>query len=614
MRALPALAFALATLCTVPDAFGARGDETQMITRGRIEARVRSPWPKQLNKGYAPVFVELENRDTRDRTVTLQLQGNDWNCDRRIEQTVDLAAGERVKLELHGLAKGSWESLYTLKVDVQGGDSAYFSAAAHAGGASDYRTVLAVGAREVPDSEVQRWIEETSTVKVSPGYTPPGSAPATSDNVQIGYATFDALPTSNVPYTSLDAVLLDTRDALPDEAHLAPMLAWVRNGGTLLLAGDDPLGVARSRPSLAAWLEERFERAQSNSRFAPGELKHYVCGMGRLIVVPSPTFLEDASLREVLHEAAHANDGAAPREGMESRSYGTTPSLQGVGEVPYRVFALLLIVFAILIGPVNFIWVRRTRRPVLLLVTIPVISGVSSVILLTYGILFQGLDVKVASHSIAMLDQREHRSSSIEKRVLYAGSAPSDGLRPEFGTSVHPVFQAAQGGRDRLRLQIDRTDGTRLRADYLPTRSAIVQVLCTERAERARLDVAVKGEELSVTNNLGTALERLVVRDRDGHYHELEARLSAGASATLQPLRDDRLKEVVEILRSPMLASPELDTTQLERGVEHALPPACYAAVLETSPFRDACGITPNETEGAHHLFGVLPFDEESWR
>ena len=65
-----------------------------------------------------------------------------------------------------------------------------------------------------------------------------------------------------------------------------------------------------------------------------------------------------------------------------SRSSRVQPSIPELGQIPYRVFALLLLVFATAIGPVNFLWVARSRKPVRLLLTIPAIALATSLLLL----------------------------------------------------------------------------------------------------------------------------------------------------------------------------------------------------------------------------------------
>ena len=99
---------------------------------------------------------------------------------------------------------------------------------------------------------------------------------------------------------------------------------------------------------------------------------------------------------------------------------------------------MLLVAFAVLIGPVNLVFLKRIRRPALLLVTIPLLSAAASVGLLLYGIFYQGLDTKAARQSLTVLDQRSHHADTIERRKLFVGLSPGRGLRPGAATAVVP--------------------------------------------------------------------------------------------------------------------------------------------------------------------------------
>jgi hypothetical protein len=287
-----------------------------------------------------------------------------------------------------------------------------------------------------------------------------------------------------------------------------------------------------------------------------------------------------------------------------------TPAIPGLARLPYRAFAGLLILFALVIGPVNFLAVKKRKNPALLLLTIPAIALVTTVSLLAYGILFQGVDVKSASYSIAVLDQREHRSACVESRQFFAGLAPAAGLALGPGTIVHAEPLGGPYSRsDRRRLEVEHEGGTLLSGDYLPSRKATTQVLAVERAERARLDVRKSGAALQVSNNLGVGIEELVVRDPEGAFHVLEGPLPAGASAELRaPASPQALSAALNDAQhqsfpfTPTSAAPDPP------------PPGCYLARLATGPFRDTCGIETNELAGAHVVLGVLQIEPDAWR
>ncbi|MCC7013370.1 MAG: hypothetical protein IT454_12470 [Planctomycetes bacterium] len=588
----------------------ALGDQTQFLADGKLEVRVSSPWPAHLSQGVAPIFVDVSNQGDTPRVVSLRAQCNDWTAMRTIDSTFELAAGERAHVELLAPAMGAWDNDYSLQVTTRGSSSsASFGSVCSGGAPQGYSSVLVLGESEVPESVVTSWIERCSDARVNTGYG--ATAPSTPDNVQIGHARFEQMPRSASAYTSLDLAVLDISRGWPSDNALGPLLAWVRNGGALLVSGPDAPELARRHALFAAWLEPRFVREEDGT-------SHALCGLGRLMLVNESELMESQRVRELVRASAQRDLGFWPSYNGGSRSAAADPRIPDVGRVPYRVFALLLIVFAILIGPVNFIWVRRLRKPVMLLVTIPALAIGTSIVLLVYGVFIQGLDVKTASVSVAVLDQREHRSACVEKRMLFAGMAPSDGLRPGPGTAVQALSSSVTtfgAVRDRLNLDIELTPNVLLKGDFLPTRAVVLQLLSTERAERARLDLDARGESYEVTNNLGADVERLVLRDRAGNYFWTDARLAAGGHGTLQAVPAESGEELARtLLAEPMVLSPELDWTASFAAQRERLPIGTYVASLRRTPFSDDCGVATNEIVGSHRLFGVLPLELEAWR
>jgi hypothetical protein len=135
----------------------------------------------------------------------------------------------------------------------------------------------------------------------------------------------------------------------------------------------------------------------------------------------------------------------------------------------------------------------------------------------------------------------------------------------------------------------------------------------SERAERARLELAREGERLRVDNNLGADLEALILRAPDGSFHGLDGGLLAGARARLEPLE-------VSAPLGEALAGLLGSSLPLERGAparadwKEALPRGCYLAKLARGVFRDDCGIETRELAGAHLVLGVLPLEAEAWQ
>jgi len=597
MRLLLALLLALAPRAPA-------GDETRLLQNG-VQVRVWSPWPAALYRGWAPIMMELENASVEARRVQLTASCNDWSAERELETGLELGPGERAALELLVPLGAMYSNEYS--VQVHSGDERYWFGSAVGSNAADpsVHPLLYVSEHAPEAGEVERWSAALSSVHVErQRYVVLGSGGAPSvepNDVQLAHATFAGLARHHAAYSSLDLVVLDTTDGLPSEERLAPLLAWVRTGGDLLLVGERAHEAALGLPALAGWMEPRFETNHD-------EASEYRCGLGRLFVGEFEAGIGGACtacVRRILSDDA----ALVPKVGAW-RGGSVTPKIPDLVRLPYRSFALLLFLFALVIGPLNFFVAWKRKRPVLVLLTIPGIALLTTVALLAYGFFFQGIDVKTASCSVAVLDQRAHRAACVESRQMFAGLAPAAGLALGPGTIVH-YRDGGGSGRARSRYSVELDGGTLLSGDYLPSRRTVNQVLTVERAERARLTTRLVAEGLEVGNDLGVRLEELIVRDAEGRFYLAAEPLAPGASALLRPAGD---------ALAPDLAVHRLSTLSLPPAfLEHAaeaedLPPGCYLASLAASPFRDDCGIETNELASAHVVLGVLSLAPEDWR
>lgn len=537
-----------------------------------LELRARYAWPDELQKGFFPIRVELAN--SRSEAVEVELRATHLNRRDRVVRRVALAPGETRRFDLLGRGEPRYPDTYSIELTA---------------GRAQQRT-LPIGPSATQGGE-RAAVLALSEAPLEPGRSAQWESLLGSADHVVGAALFDDMPDELAAYTSLDAVVLDATRGLPPNVALAPLAAWVRTGGVLVVYGALASELAHESSELAPWLEERFLLAQPSQG-----VSDHLCGQGRLVLVDRDDPFSDGG------RAVRLAAMGAPRwvPGPDhDRSRALHPTTWPTRPLPLRGLAALLVLFALVIGPLNFLLVKRLGRPVLLLLTVPAIALASALLLFGYGIAVQGLDVAVTRLTATVLDQRAHRASTAEVRRLFAGLSPGPGLRPA-ATSAVLVARAEgdtifQRGLDELFLLEQDDAGALYGADYLPVRRPVVQTLLGDAPARARLDVARRGGELEVTNALGAPIHALVLRAADGSWHGASAAIAEGASALLATI--PALEAESRASRAPAQLLG-LDDFELPRGT--------YFAELERSPFTDDCGMEVVEREGRHLLFGVL--------
>lgn len=240
---------------------------------------------------------------------------------------------------------------------------------------------------------------------------------------------------------------------------------------------------------------------------------------------------------------------------------GTNPDffdflIPGVGMVPATVFRVLISLFVLVIGPLNYFLLYRWKRLHLLIVTVPAFALVVTAGLFVYALLADGLSTRVRARSITLLDQPSGRAVTWARLSYYAGLAPRRGLAFSEDTAVLPLdYQPhASGGVASHRREIYwRRESPRqwLAEGWL--RARVPMQLLTVRTSQMEYGLDVDSADgpansLVVRNGLGARLAILVLRGSDGNYYATE-HLAPDESVRLEPARHvealGRMRELV---------------------------------------------------------------------
>jgi len=310
----------------------------------------------------------------------------------------------------------------------------------------------------------------------------------------------------------------------------------------------------------------------------------------------------------------------------------------GVGLVPVTAFRVLITIFMVAIGPLNYYWLRRTGRLHLLVMIVPLSAAVITGTLFGYAVIGDGFDVRVRARSFTHIDQRNAQAVCWSRLSYYAGLAPAGGLIFPEDVAVLPLDPVGAGSE---RSMPDRRmrwyDDSQVLADgWLASRTSTQFMTVRSRPSNRGIDL-LNGDAPRIKNRLGSAIRIVVIAAADASL--LVARSVANdAIAEIRPADRDRdLADLYTMLADQRLAVPlgldpqryslfgmrtnwsysqwnnglpntSLNTSVLEKrlqdfsvwpslGQRGALRPASYVAVVDRSP----------ET-----LFGTEPVQEEA--
>jgi hypothetical protein len=273
--------------------------------------------------------------------------------------------------------------------------------------------------------------------------------------------------------------------------------------------------------------------------------------------------------------------------------------ITGAGYVPTRAYLSILTLFVALIGPINYIYLWRRRRQVLLVLTVPLISGVFILLLAGYGVLSEGFDIRARAVTFTLLDQNSKKAATRASVSLYPGGITRGGLAFASDTAILSLGADGFGARQ---MSLDFTGEQRYVSGLLEPRTPSNFEQITFQPARQRLNFERNGNELSIVNGLGSTIQRLLYRE-GGVSYGLAEPLVAGERATLK-VETKRGTDFFALgIRDGVKETP-ISPIKFQQVVEQQ-PDGSYLAVLENSPFWDSGAKNPKEAQSFHVVLGL---------
>lgn len=547
--------------------------------------------------GYRPVRIDVSCAPPAavDRTLTVEVGMADWSPNEEfvtVAADIEIPAGSTAVSRVIAVPQLGFAQFFTMRVWEDGAFVKDLSVENHSISTAGFWATDANAPRILFVGSGSIDVSQFSFLGQLTPYGQPRSI-----NRPVDAAPFDQRSTAElvenwINYSGLDLVFL----SLPDVRDLAAnrpgvwraLRAWTRSGGNLCVfgAGSDWHGLEELEQRLGCpatdqqaagpyrgWeaasrdvFENRVVAAMS-APFAVGQypnapqrglpLKKPVAAkvapfvwkaaaFGRVVAIADtqPFPGEEALWRWILASLG-------PQRTAWPMRHGTAPDqdnpnfndflIADVGLPPIRTYRVLITLFVVLIGPVNYWVLRRCGRLYLFLFTVPAAALITSAGLLGYALVADGLASRLRGRSLTHLDQRAGEAVRLARLSYYTGLAPSGGLEFSDDTVVVPlVLDAAAGpfrGRGRQMVWSDRQHLTR---GWLGSRVPTQYV--TARADKTRQALAVVGTDdtarATIKNRLGVHVKQLLWCDAAGKLHHGSG-IDANERTTLAALESE---------------------------------------------------------------------------
>ena len=476
----------------------------------------------------------------------------------------------------------------------------------HAYGGGGEATLMVLASRDVPEQIKDRLRTEFDPPNV--GY-PTGA----SDRFHESLAMFRSQsPVKEwspnwLGYTCYDVVLLMDHEvpSLPPDVVTA-LRRFAETGGTVLIHSANKDKKAEVPLSLR------------DAGAKPGEHGLYPVGFG--MVGPSP--MTGAGYNSNLNQ-----NRTWPLNFLNRRNLAQAPKdaeVQVVSNatVPVRGLLLLVTVFAIGIGPVNFWLLWRWQKRMWLWWNIPAVSMATCLAVFGFALFSEGWRGRGRVVLMTLLDENTHNATTLGYVSFYCPLTPS-GQHYSYDTEVTPLARFERqddygpyGGprygyvRDHngQARSMDWTNDQHLTSGWVAARVPTMFAVRKSETRRERVNVRLGADGTpTVVNSLGTHIDKLVYMTDKGTVY-ITTDLPAGEERALAAGGAKPLGEASAFSRSGNRPSlRKLSEQPWAAGLKQArnypeslLTPGRYVAVVRNSPFLETplTGATYEENWG----------------
>lgn len=531
---------------------------------GDISIASQAPLPGKSSHGYSEYSFILQNTSSSEsHQVTLEIPTNDMGYGARIyplSRTVNLAPGATVKLRLyqpHINLNG-----HKVRVFIDGREEGYqnpltFSPSYLTRYGNDCEILITKAAMSKKPPEPKSGsgtVYVLSNIPVSEW----------SDN----WLAFSRYPLIVTAKEDFEQMSLGTRIALINYAEC---------GGVLVVSGE--LG------SLNSW--KRFKKVV-------GLWNIYSAGFGK-IVTSSKDFgkIPKAKWNQIYRMASSVKAVMATNRSVSSAN-SSFPVVEKLNISPGIIFTIMLI-FAILIGPLNIYILSKKKRKIWLLWTVPAGALVFTLVLLLYALSSETWGGHTRSRTLTVLDENTRRAISLGRLAYFYPIPPAGGLMFSPYTEV-----GTYGVEHSNRIySIDWTNGQHFKSGWLIAKTPCQLIVRKNEPRRERLEVSRHNGKLTITNGLGAYIEKLTLWDFDKKRYTASG-IKPGAKVELSSENTTTTHFHYERLNNSFASFA------LSHPEDFKLIPGSYVARLRHNPFVEPGRKFSKNHKGDASLVGIM--------
>ena len=495
-------------------------------------------------QGYVPIRVEINNGTDTDRTCDIDFTSKDdysygYETGSQLKSSFQFscAAGENetydIVVPLTTIFQTSYYSVSSsLDMDLRFSGFSLVESSISSDFSSDWPAVIASKAIYIPNaSAIDGKISSSSR----------GGSYAFAGSFEP-----KKMPTDWRAYMGQEIIMLTSDDWTDlDPGAKTAILDWNCLGGKLLIYSSKS---ADSFKSLQITGEPSSKTKKSIQR-----------GMGSVSIQPynaSSGMLNTDATYKLLGKGNTDNPVSPTTHGGILKNFANNWPLQKVmGDKHFNItfFIILLILFGILIGPINLFVFAKAGKRHKLFITTPIISLSASALLLVLILFQDGFGGKGHRVSIMEIFPKENKAYIFQEQIARTGVLLGSSFETSEPTSMTPVaLKSSRWARvvtdsnsSASYLANDGETGLSASGDWFQSRSIHGHLLKTVRPTRGRIDLSPQAGAPVLSSTFDYDLETVYYQAKNKSWWRADS-LPKGGSATLSPVDEAEFQQWID--------------------------------------------------------------------
>lgn len=547
-------------------------------TASHIE--VTGLFSKLPTSGYAPVRVTISNRMIVPATFTLSFRSTSKafyrNDDVQVKSSFTLSCpasqvrSTDLMVPVAALVKKSsyaYDAPLSLQVNLYGMTQATHQQSSD--GSGDFPQMLMSESLYTPNASA---LDGELNKPSGSGRGHPGSA------TFAGKFEPKQMPSDWRAYLGYDRILLTSDDwqQMPQGARAA-MLQWNRQGGCLHLLSSR---ADESLPSLGIDVDDP---------------KLSYRGLGPVLLEPINSDLK-LNPTEWVTKMKKSVSERTPRAEMLQNDYskGTWEMTSAMGRKTFyfAMFIILLVIFGILVGPINLFVFAKSGQRHKLFITTPLISLGASLLMIILIFAQDGVGgAGVRMQWIHLVHEKgDHHAYVHQEQLSRTGVLMGSRFVIEEPCAITPLaLDASQWTRlstvegPMQSFELEQSEGTlRAAGDWFQSRSEQAQLLQTIRPSRSRIEYTDAAKSPRLMSNLDHSLRHFFLRDAQGQLWQAHD-IAPGKAFTLQPCTDADWRKFLHSDIAAISHAQKERIKKISERADHFISISEDAPMIETS-------------------------------